>query len=174
MSNYENPHTKHFSTTSQSNTDSDLVKWELDSGDVIEEIKAYLLGVRENDDGKLVRISEAMMSSEGVNKLISTVFGRTTKITILAELDMGKIMDTMRTVDANLSAFIYQNYDTFKISRADRDDICDNLCDIIFHNLTRALDGNTRKSITEMVQRHEQVIHNDQEGGRFKIFGRSK
>ena len=99
---------------------ADLVKWELESQDVIEELGHFMRGeFYDLEKGKWLSTGKFLMSDEGVRAFITRLRSRFHKGIILSNFNEGEIRENMFRIHMEVLAFLYQDWDKYNISLSD-------------------------------------------------------
>lgn len=97
---------------------ANLIKYQLDTNDIIEEIRLNLLGLRFNRTKKRYdKIGIPLMNSAGANTFITLIRPEVNKIKILSTFDAERVNHICEEFEHNIVDVLYQKYDQYGIDK---------------------------------------------------------
>lgn len=138
--------------------DSDLMKWQLATVDLIEEIKHELRCENYNiktDTWERTDGVEPLVNEIGVNSLIGFVSGLANKNTILSNLSEKDINMIMNDLCDRLSEHLFLNWEAYEVKKENMDMVHFKIENFCFMSLKRAMDEGERQFLKQTESRRE-------------------
>lgn len=150
--------------------DSDLMKWQLATIDLIEEIKHELAcEIYNTETDTWVRSTGVtpLVNEMGINSLIGFVSGLANKNTILSNLSEKDVNVIMQNLCDRLAEHLFLNWEDYKIEKMNIDMVFFKIENFCLMSLKRAQDEGERSFLKQTESRRE--IINVGDGGKRSI-----
>lgn len=139
---------------------SDLIRWQLDAKDIIEQLEHDLKGevwVGTDDEGKDIyeKKGKQMINQEGVSAIISLVSPRISKVIIMSNLEAEDVREEMLAFSRALTDLLYTQREKYEIERAYLSPIKYTVQIVVLAAMKRALRGGERDFLKTTERRIE-------------------
>lgn len=140
---------------------NDLVKWQLTTYDLLDEIEHRLRGeVFNHKEGKYEKKFERLMTEEGINKIMNFLFSYVDKNSILTNFTMEDVRRLSKDARNALSELLAFNFVKWELNKGDLTMIVVMIDEKIYAVLRRAFNDGERRHLNTVSQRSE-IIRND-------------
>lgn len=159
---------------------SDLLRWIIETADIIEEIELVLSNKMVKYDAEKkqyveVSLGKPHMNKDGIREIQSVLRSLTTKNTITSDLTEERIYVIIRDLLEKIVILLKDNYKKFEISPDKLPLIVANLGNLVEITLSRAKDGFTVDLLRNIERRTEtHVTQPSHEGRRFGLFKKDR
>lgn len=145
-------------------SDPSLIRYMLNSQDIIKFIEKTLMGFKLNDKDKWEQDESVRpLKKEAINIIIRILRSQLPRTQILANLEYNDVIRMARSLRLNIIDAIYENWELFTYEDEDITDpnlsLCDEIVNLIDHNcfsnLTRAKNGTENRLLRTIYRAHD-------------------
>jgi hypothetical protein len=135
--------------------DGDLIRWQLDQGDILEDLKKDLKGVVWNDRKKeYEQVAPALMNDMGVNSVIIYAKSFINKNNILSNYNEDEVLQLCTEIEHNMISWLFVRMEEFNLNKNNFQVVRNMIGNAIFASYKRALNQGERDFLknTERVE----------------------
>lgn len=130
--------------------EENMIKFQLDSSDILEILRMDLLGLEYNDDGEPVpsKFKVKKINMEGADTILSFLRPRITKIISLSNLDDDEIRKRCKAYIDDISFLLARHWEEFQIKSFQMMNSIIELCDDVFYTtMAKAFEAGERDTL---------------------------
>lgn len=166
------PQNYSYSNVPEHQRSSDLMKWQLSTFDLIEDLEHDLKGERfDKEKNDWISTGSKFLNDEGVKAIMSILTARINKNTILSNLNEKEISRIMIDFSRDLIDLFFTNREDYEIKKEHLDLLVRKVVDFVYISLKRAFEEGERSFLKQTERRTEVYKVGDEEKqGKLKSF----
>lgn len=135
---------------------SDVIRYQLDSSDIIELIEHYLKGeVWDHSKEQYIKKFEPIVNENGFNSIMNFLVSRVNRIFSTTNIDEKEIYMMIRTLRFDLIDLLEMNWKNFGLKKSNLSPLLNMITDAVFVTLKKSQNGTFMKLLQTTIKKEE-------------------